>query len=43
MPELLLPLGHHPLIESLAFFAPVVVIVAVLAVMVIRDRRLDVG
>jgi hypothetical protein len=41
MPELLVPLAHHPLVESLVFFVPVVLIAAVLAVMVIRDRRMD--
>jgi uncharacterized membrane protein (DUF2068 family) len=39
MPEALLPLAHHPVVESLAFFAPVVAIVAFLLVAVVRDRR----
>ncbi|HEX8053138.1 MAG TPA: hypothetical protein VF517_09105 [Thermoleophilaceae bacterium] len=39
MPDALLPLAHHAVVESLAFFVPVVVIVAVLLVTLVRDRR----
>ncbi len=35
------PLAHHALVTALPFFAPMLVIGAVIAVMVLRDRRGD--
>ena len=34
-----LPFAHHPVVESLPFFVPVLVILALVLVTVVRDRR----
>lgn len=43
MPELvspeLVPLAHHPFLTALPFVGPMVIVVAFLAIMKIRDRR----
>ena len=32
-------LAHHPLLESLPFFLPMLIVVAGIAVLTLRDRR----
>ncbi len=34
-----IPLAHHPIVESLPFFLPMLVVVAGIAVLTLRDRR----
>jgi hypothetical protein len=36
-------LAHHSIVEALPFFAPMLVVVGGLAVLMIRDRRSDRG
>jgi hypothetical protein len=35
----MIPLAHHPVVESLPFFLPMLVVVAGIAVLTLRDRR----